>query len=99
MPVPGTSFQVSFLEFKDIDRKPVHGRPRDPGAAVLRLLVRDVDAAVKQLDTVGVKVASAGREAVSVPGGAVRARAAILSAPDNLFVQVFQPAPPQPAPR
>jgi catechol 2,3-dioxygenase-like lactoylglutathione lyase family enzyme len=95
--VPGSSVQVEFIEFKGIDRKPVHGRPQDPGAAVLRLLVRDVDSAVKALDAVGVTVASAGGQAISVPGGGVRARAAIVRAPDNLFVQLFQPAPSQPA--
>ena len=95
--VPGSSLQVDFVEFKGIDRKPVHGRPQDPGAAVLRLLVSDVDSAVKDLDAVGVKVASAGGQAVSVPGGSPGARAAIVGAPDNLFVQVFHPAPAQPA--
>jgi len=95
--VPGTSFQVEFIEFKGIERKPVHGRPQDPGAAVLRLLVRDVDSAVKALDAAGVKVASAGGQAVSIPGGSARSKAAITAAPDNLFVQVFQPAPTQPA--
>lgn len=92
--VPGTMLQVEFMEFKGIDRKPVHGRQRDPGAAVLRLLVRDVDSAVKALDAAGVKVASAGGQIVTVPGGNAHARAVITRAPDNLFVQVFQPAPP-----
>jgi len=95
--VPGSSFQVDFFEFKGIDRKPVHGRPQDPGAAVLRLLVRDVDSAVKDLDAVGAEVASAGGQAVSIPGGSLPSRAAIARAPDNLFVQLFQPAPTQPA--
>ena len=95
--VPGTSFQLDFVEFKSIDRRPVHGRPQDPGAVVLRLLVRDAEAAVKELDAVGVRVASAGGQVVSIPGGVVHARAAIASAPDNLFVQVFQPAPTRPA--
>lgn len=95
--VPGSSLQVDFIEFKGIDRKPAHGRPQDPGAAVLRLVVRDADSAVKDLDAVGATVASAGGQVVSIPGGSVRAKAAIVRAPDNLFVQVFQPAPTQPA--
>jgi predicted enzyme related to lactoylglutathione lyase len=92
--IPGSSIPVGFLEFKGIDRKPVQGRQQDPGAAVLRLVVRNADSAVKDLDAVGVKVASAGGQVVSVPGGSVHARAAIVHAPDNLFIQVFQPAPP-----
>ena len=87
--VPGTSFQVAFLEFKGIDRKPVHCRPQDPGAAVLRLVVRDAESAAKALDAAGAKVASPGGQVVKLPGGT--ARAAIAAAPDNLFVQVLQP--------
>jgi catechol 2,3-dioxygenase-like lactoylglutathione lyase family enzyme len=93
--VPGTSFQVEFIEFKGLDRKPVHGRPQDPGAVVLRLVVRDADSAVKKLEAVGVNVASAGGQVVSIPGANARSRAAITAAPDNLFVQLFQPAPAQ----
>jgi len=93
--VPGTSFRVEFLEFQSADRKLVHSRLQDPGSAVLRLLVRDVDATVKKLDSSGVKVASAGGGVITLPGGNTTLRAAITSAPDNLFVQVLQaPTPP-----
>ena len=99
--VPGTSFHVEFLEFNGRDRKPVHSRLQDPGSGVLRLVVRDVDASVKKLDSSGVKVASAGGEVITLPGGATTIRAAIASAPDNLFVQVLQAptAPVQPVGR
>jgi hypothetical protein len=92
--VPGTSFQLEFLEFKGGDRKLVRSRLQDPGSAVLRLLVRDVDAIVKRLDLSGVKIASAGGEVITLPGGATTIRAAITSVPDNLFVQVLQAATP-----
>jgi catechol 2,3-dioxygenase-like lactoylglutathione lyase family enzyme len=91
--VPGTSCQVEFLEFKGIGGKPVRSRLQDPGSGVLRLLVRDADAAVKQLDAAGVKVASAGGQIVKLPGNNANLRAAIVSAPDNLFVQVLQNGP------
>ncbi len=91
--VPGTSFQVQFLEFKGIDRKPVHSRPQDPGSAVLRLVVRDADSTVKLLDAAGVKVASAGGQIVKLPGANANLQAAIVAAPDNLFVQVLQNGP------
>ena len=93
--VPGTSFQVEFLEFKGIDRKPVHSRPQDPGSAVLRLVVRDADSAVKLLDAAGIKIASAGGNIVKLPGANANLRAAIAGAPDNLFVQVLQTGPAQ----
>ena len=92
--VPGSSFQVEFLEFKGSDRNPVHSRPQDPGSAVLRLVVRDVDAIVKRLDLSDVKIASAGGEVITLPGGAGTIRAAITRAPDNLFVQMLQAATP-----
>ena len=92
--VPGTSFPVEFLEFKGTDRKPVHSRLQDPGSAVLRLLVRDVDASVKRLGLSDIKIASAGGEVITLPGGGSTIRAAIASAPDNLFVQVLQAATP-----
>jgi catechol 2,3-dioxygenase-like lactoylglutathione lyase family enzyme len=97
--VPGTSFRLEFLEFKGRDRRPVHSRLQDPGSGVLRLVVRDVDASVKRLESSGVKVASAGGEVITLPGGTTSIRAAITSAPDNLFVQVLQAptAPVQPA--
>jgi catechol 2,3-dioxygenase-like lactoylglutathione lyase family enzyme len=50
--VPGTSFEIEFLEFKDIDRKPLHLAIHDPGAGVFRLKVRDLDATAKSLTLV-----------------------------------------------
>jgi hypothetical protein len=91
---------VEFLEFKGADRKPVHSRLQDPGSAVLRLVVRDVDAIVKKLDSSGAKVASEGGGVITLPGGNTTIRAAITSAPDNLFVQVLQaPTPPAQDPK
>jgi hypothetical protein len=93
--VPGTSFQVEFMEFKGVDHKPVHSRLQDPGSGVLRLVVRDAEAAVKSLDSAGVKVASAEGLIVKLPGNNANLKAAIASAPDNLFIQVLQNGPPR----
>ena len=63
-------------------------RPHDPGAAVLRLTVSDVDAAVQALGQAQVKVVSAGGAIQTLaPGGL---RAAILGAPDDLLIQVLK---------
>jgi catechol 2,3-dioxygenase-like lactoylglutathione lyase family enzyme len=94
--VPGTAFRVEFLEFKGSDRKSVHSRLQDPGSAVLRLVVRDVDTVVKKLASSDVKVASAGGDVITLPAGNGTIRAAITSAPDNLFVQVLQATTPPP---
>ena len=91
--VPGTSFHVSFLEFKGIDRTPVQSRPQDPGSPVFRLVARDVDAAMKDVAAVGVKVASHNGEAITLKGGPNTLRAAITGLPDNLFVQFIRQVP------
>jgi catechol 2,3-dioxygenase-like lactoylglutathione lyase family enzyme len=88
--VPGTSFPIEFLEFKGIDRAPVHSRPQDIGSPVLRLRVHDMDSVLKALAMAGVTVASQGGEPITLKGAAATQRFAITSAPDNLFVQVIQ---------
>ncbi len=62
--------------------------PRDPGAAVLRLSVTNAEAAVAAMAQVGTKVVSEGGAIQTLsPAGT---KAAILGAPDNLFIQVIQ---------
>ena len=63
-------------------------RPQDPGAAVLRLVVTDADAAVRALSQAGIRVVSEGGAIQTLPPAGLRAT--ILSAPDNLFIQVVQ---------
>ena len=97
MLVPGTAFPIELLEFKGVDRKPVHSRPQDPGSPVFRLRVANMDSVLKALAATGVKVASEGGQPVTLVNPNGSQRAAITSAPDNLFVQVLQamPAAPQ----
>jgi catechol 2,3-dioxygenase-like lactoylglutathione lyase family enzyme len=61
-------------------------RPQDPGAAVLRLMVNDVEAAVHALGEAGVQVVSEGGAIQTLPPAGLKAT--ILGAPDNLFIQV-----------
>jgi len=63
-------------------------RPRDPGAAVLRLMVSDVDAAVQALQQVHTPIVSVGGAIQTLPPAGLRAT--ILRAPDNLFIQVVK---------
>lgn len=63
-------------------------RPQDPGAAVLRLSVRDAEAAVRALGDAGVKVVSEGGAIQTLPPAGLKA--AILSSPDSLLIQVVQ---------
>src|SRR5713226_2723739 len=34
--IPGTPVSMTLIEFRDIDRKPLHGRVQDPGTAILQ---------------------------------------------------------------
>jgi catechol 2,3-dioxygenase-like lactoylglutathione lyase family enzyme len=81
-------FQITLVPSARGKRSAGTARPQDPGAAVLRLTVPDAEAAVQALATAGVKVVSEGGATQTLsPGGA---KAAILGAPDNLFIQVVQ---------
>lgn len=89
MLVPGSAFQLEFLEFEGISRTPVHLAIHDPGASVLRLRVRDIDRIVKALKDGGNPVVSSGGEPVNIG----RSRAVIVREANNLFIQPMQTQP------
>jgi catechol 2,3-dioxygenase-like lactoylglutathione lyase family enzyme len=87
--IPGTSVMMAFMEFKDIDRKPLHTRVQDPGTAILQVGVRDVDATVKALKAAGVTVISKNGEPVM--NGT--SKFCLVRDPNNLFLELFQRGP------
>jgi catechol 2,3-dioxygenase-like lactoylglutathione lyase family enzyme len=92
--VPGTDFEVEFMEFRGAEHPPASVAIHDTGAGVLRLVVLDVDALLQNLKTAGVPVASVGGEAVSIGDR----HFVILRDPDNFFFQLV-PQPPAAAPK
>lgn len=89
--VPGTDFEVEFVEFKGVERRAASPGIHDPGAGVLRLVARDVDSLLSALRTAGVAVVSAGGEPVTI--GANR-HFVILRDADGFFFQLVPgPAP------
>lgn len=84
--IPGTSVMMAFMEFKDINRKPLHTRVQDPGTAILQVGVRDIDATVSALKAAGVTVISKNGEPV-LNG---TAKFCIVRDPNNLFLELFQ---------
>ena len=84
--LPG-GFEVWLVKAKAAKQAAVV-RPHDPGAAVLRLVVSDVDAAVQALGQAKVKVVSAGGVIQTLPPAGMRA--VILGAPDDLLIQVVK---------
>ena len=83
--IPGSTVRITFIEFKDIERKPRHTRLQDPGTAMLQLRVRDVDALLKTLKAGGAEVISAGGVAVTRGNN----RLAIVRDPNNLFLELI----------
>src|SRR5262249_25220240 len=51
--IPSTSGTMTFIEFKDIDRKPIRTRVQDPGTAIIQLMVRDLDSLLNTLKAGG----------------------------------------------
>lgn len=84
--IPGTSVMMAFMQFKDIDRKPLHTRIQDPGTAILQVGVRDIDATVKALKEAGLTVISKNGEPV-MNGPS---RFCMMRDPNNLFLELFQ---------
>jgi predicted enzyme related to lactoylglutathione lyase len=86
--IPGTNVSMAFIEFKNVDRKPLHTRVQDPGTAILQLRVRDVDAIAKTLKAAGAEVISEGGHPVSM--GATKL--VLMRDLNNLFLELL-PAP------
>lgn len=87
--IPGTSVMTVFMQFKDIQRKPIHTRVQDPGTPILQLGVKDIDATVAALKAAGVTVIS--KDGVPVVNGP--AKFCIVRDPNNLFLELFQRGP------
>jgi catechol 2,3-dioxygenase-like lactoylglutathione lyase family enzyme len=91
--VPGTEFEVEFIEFKGVGRQKVTAGIHDPGAGVLRLVVRNLDTLLQTLKTADVPVVTAGGEPVNIGNR----HFVILRDPDSFFFQIVPQ--PDPAPR
>jgi predicted enzyme related to lactoylglutathione lyase len=87
--VPGAAFGIELIEYKDIARGHAQIRFQDPGASVLQLQVRDLDAVVARM------AASAGR--IWTPSGepivvSDTVRIIFLQDPDGIFVELIEDA-------
>ncbi|MGP0070664.1 MAG: VOC family protein [Bryobacteraceae bacterium] len=87
--IPGTSVMMAFMEFKDIDREPLHTRIQDPGTAILQVAVRDIDATVQALKAAAVTVISKNGEPVM--NGT--SKFCMVRDPNNLYLELFQRGP------
>ena len=85
-PIPGTRAQIVFIEFANVDRKPMKTRVQDPGTAILQLNVRDMDGLMKMLKANGANIITTGGEPVSLGP----AKLVIARDPNNLFLEFIQ---------
>jgi len=85
---PGSTLWIELVEFKGVDRKPLHMRIQDRGAARLQLRAQNVDALVDSIKRAGLTVASQGGVAVPIPPNL---KGALVADPNNFFLTPFAP--------
>ncbi len=89
--VPGVPEQVlEFIEFKDIDRKPLHTHIQDPGSAKIQMRVGDTAAAMAAVKGAGGTVATTGGTFMIYMG----IPTVIVRDLNNIFVNMQQAQPP-----
>jgi catechol 2,3-dioxygenase-like lactoylglutathione lyase family enzyme len=82
----GAMASITFIEFKDIDRKPLHTRVQDPGTAILQLNVRDLGLLLPKLKAAGFTIVSSGGQPVDLGGG----RIVLVRDLNNLFLELIE---------
>jgi catechol 2,3-dioxygenase-like lactoylglutathione lyase family enzyme len=91
--IPGTKFQVDFVEIRGVDHEAGLLRSFDVGSANLRFRVTDEESFVANLQAQRVKVASDGGEPLTLNNNV---KTCILSDPDNnFFFQIMSAATPR----
>jgi catechol 2,3-dioxygenase-like lactoylglutathione lyase family enzyme len=88
MQAPGSMLWIELVEFKGVDRTPLHMRIQDRGAARLQLRVQDVDVMVAAMKAAGFKVNSVGGVAVPIPPNL---KGALVADPNNFFLTPYAP--------
>jgi predicted enzyme related to lactoylglutathione lyase len=85
-PIPGSNTNIVFIEFANVDRRPLKTRVQDPGTAILQLNVRDMDGLMDVLRANNANIVSTGGQPVSLG----RTRLVIVRDPNNLFLEFIQ---------
>jgi catechol 2,3-dioxygenase-like lactoylglutathione lyase family enzyme len=88
MQAPGSMLWIELVEFKGVDRTPLHMRIQDRGAARLQLRAQDVDVMVAAMKAAGFKVNSVGGVAVPIPPNL---KGALVADPNNFFLTPYAP--------
>jgi len=93
------AFNFELTEFGNIERQ-LNKQPdiADPGAPMMKIIVRDIDATVAAAKKVNAAIITAGGMPVTVPTSIGMARALIMRDPDGYFVEAIQGTPAADAP-
>ena len=90
--IPGADFALEMTEFTNMALHPGTPRPYDPGASVLILTVRDIDAALATAKKAGGEIATSGGAPLGI-GANGGTRAIFVKDPDSYYVEFVQPNP------
>jgi catechol 2,3-dioxygenase-like lactoylglutathione lyase family enzyme len=92
-------FNFELTEFGNVERQ-LNKRPEiaDPGAPMMKIVVRDIDAVVAAAKKVNAPIITKGGVPVMVPTSLGNARAIIMRDPDGYFVEAIQGTPAADAP-
>ena len=90
--MPGVSCGVEPVEFAGVEQRSVRRRLQDPGATMLILLVRDLDAIFSRLNAARATVLTKGGAPIFV-GPSKTARAVIVQDPDGHPIELAQLQP------
>jgi len=85
---PGSPLDIDFVEFKGVDRAPLHMRIQDRGAARLQVRVQNIDALVDAVKRVGLTIVTDGGGSVPIPPNF---KGSLVSDPNNFFFTLFEP--------
>jgi lactoylglutathione lyase len=85
--ISGASAFIGFIEFKNIERKPLQARVQDPGSPILQLYAHDLNVLMPKLKSAGFTVISEGGQPVEF---GPNARIVVVRDPNNLFLELIE---------
>ncbi len=85
---PGSMLWIELLEFKGVDRTPLHMKIQDRGAARLQLRVKDTDEVVAAAKAAGLRIMSEDGVAQPIPPNL---KGALVADPNNFFLTPYAP--------
>ena len=87
-------FNFELTEFGNVERQ-MNKQPEiaDPGAPMMKIIVRDIDAVVAAAKKVNAPIITKGGAPVMVPTSIGNAKAIVMRDPDGYFVQAIQGTP------